>query len=131
MSCSAAMFVLVLLLGVHHGTGTNMHYDRDKGLMYDFYPAQKLVLPLDMEGVMQHSVKVEGKMECVFACTEVDWCRSVNLKTTPLSNGHYACELLSSDQFTNSRNMTQDKAYNHYSVKVGGQTVVKIISQTS
>ncbi|KAK3722373.1 hypothetical protein QZH41_013701 [Actinostola sp. cb2023] len=117
MSWSAAILVLVLLLGVHHSTSTNMHVNRDKGLIFDFYPAHKLVLPLDMEGIMQHSVRVADKMDCVFACTKVDWCRSVNLKTTPQSNGLFVCEMMSSDQFTSSSNMTSDKAYNHYSVK--------------
>ncbi|KAK3743271.1 hypothetical protein QZH41_016127 [Actinostola sp. cb2023] len=115
MSWSAIMLVLdVMLLGVHHSVSSS---DLHRELYFFLYPAQKLTLPLHMEGMKQKSTQVEGTMECAFACTGVDWCRSVNLKTTPLSNGRYACELLSSDQFTNSRNMAQDEAYNHYSVK--------------
>ena len=115
MSCSVTMLVLVLLLALHHSTVT-AYFNRDVGLIFDFYPAQKLTLP---KGAKQKSTLVEGRMECVFECTAVQWCRSVNLQTTPQSNGLYVCELLSKDQFNNS--MTPDMNYNHYSVQVGDQ----------
>jgi len=124
MICCIAV---VLLLGIHQCTSYNMHFDRDKGLVYDLYPLQRLTL--EMLGTKQKSVQVEGKMECLFACTGVDWCRSVNLKTTPQISGRYMyiCELISSDRYTHKNNMTQDKAFNHYSVQVGGRYFFYVI----
>ncbi|KXJ12710.1 Angiopoietin-related protein 7 [Exaiptasia diaphana] len=90
------------------------NYDREKGLLFDFYPAQKLNLP---KGAMKKTKYVADNMECVFACMGVHWCRSTNFKIAPRSNGLHACQLISSEQFAGKEYMEPSKAYNHYSVK--------------
>ena len=116
MACAVSMAVLVLMVALYRGAIAQY---REKELIFDIYPGQKLSLPQKVTDAKQESTLVEDNMGCVFKCTGVHWCRSINFKTTPQSNGLHVCELLSSEQFTSRSYMTQDEAYNHYSVKVG------------
>ncbi|KXJ28603.1 Basement membrane-specific heparan sulfate proteoglycan core protein [Exaiptasia diaphana] len=106
---------LAVLLSVQHGVS---YYNREAGLLFDAYPKQKLSLPNGVDGVKPNkSVSVKDKMDCVFACINVPWCRSVNFQTTPLNSGLYFCQLLSSEQFAHKKYMKKNRLYLHYSVK--------------
>ncbi|KAK3710663.1 hypothetical protein QZH41_011000, partial [Actinostola sp. cb2023] len=115
--CVAGLVVALLLGAVLHSTNSQMHFDRDKGLLFDLYPSQKLSVPKNVKGARKRPTKVQGKMECVHACVRVAWCLSVNFKTTPLQSGLFACQLLSFEQFARKEYLKQSKAFNHYSVK--------------
>ncbi|XP_028514235.1 EGF-like repeat and discoidin I-like domain-containing protein 3 [Exaiptasia diaphana] len=66
---------------------------------------------------MKKTKYVADNMDCVFECMGVHWCRSINFKSAPRSNGLHACQLISSEQFAGKEYMGPSKAYNHYSVK--------------
>ncbi|KXJ05519.1 hypothetical protein AC249_AIPGENE27318 [Exaiptasia diaphana] len=107
---------LAVLLSVQHSVS---YYNRESGLLFDAYPKQKLSLPNGVDGVHPNkSVSVKDKMDCVFACINVPWCRSVNFQTTPLKSGLYFCQLLSSEQFAHKEYMKKNRLYLHYSVKI-------------
>ena len=101
------------------------NYDREKGFLFDFYPAQKLALP---KGAIKKTKYVADNMDCVFACMGVHWCRSINFKIAPRSNGLHACQLISSEQFAGKKYMGPNKAFNHYSVKVWKITFLYFMS---
>ncbi|KXJ12839.1 hypothetical protein AC249_AIPGENE8820 [Exaiptasia diaphana] len=97
-------------------------FERERDGQYDFYPGRLSVLPVSAE---QKSVQVVDKFDCVFSCTENNWCKSVNFRKSPLQSGLHACELLSLDFYTNRENITQDSRYNHYSVKTSLDVTIK------
>ncbi|XP_028514229.1 EGF-like repeat and discoidin I-like domain-containing protein 3 isoform X2 [Exaiptasia diaphana] len=66
---------------------------------------------------MKKTKYVKDNMDCVFECMGVHWCRSINFKIAPRSNGLHVCQLLSSEQFAGKQYMGPNEAYNHYSVK--------------
>ena len=120
MSCllslsALAMFLLNVAEKCFCHSAYPSGYEREKALLFDLYPGQKLSLP---KGAMKKTKHVKDNMECVFACMEVHWCRSINFKIAPRENGLHACQLISSEQFAGKQYMGPSKAYNHYSVKV-------------
>jgi hypothetical protein len=122
MSFSLEMLVFVLLLNVYHSTSTEQnnhdHVDPDKGFLFDNFPGYILDLPIDAKDVHQRTTKVSNKMDCVFACVGIPWCRSVNFKTTAQKNGLHICELISSDKHKHKKHLKQDGAFTHLSIKV-------------
>lgn len=92
--------------------------DREKDLTFDSFPSQNLILPLDNDA-QQKSVLVEGSFECIFSCISEKWCRSINYKKEPQKGGLiHVCELISIDQYNNTKYMVKDDGFNHYSVQV-------------
>jgi hypothetical protein len=71
-----------------------------------------------MKGVTQMTTKVRSEMQCAFACVKETWCHSANFKTVSESNGRHVCELLSTDESTNSKYLKRNKKFTHLKVKV-------------
>lgn len=113
MTRFVALVSLIFLSKVHYSTSS----DREREKTYEFYGEHRLVLNASIKST---SVQVADAIDCVFACTSAVWsCSSVNIATTPQENGLFVCDLLSGTRFTSGTNMTKDKNYNYYSVKVG------------
>ena len=113
-------FCIVVLAALLNNIHCGSSLGREKELIFDSYPGQKLTLQNSTEA-KQESTLVEDNMGCAFECTNLYWCYSINFKITPQSNGLHVCELLSYDQFTNKSYMTENNSYNHYSIKVQRQ----------
>ncbi|XP_031575059.1 uromodulin-like isoform X2 [Actinia tenebrosa] len=71
----------------------------------------------DTFDIQQQTTQVPDKMDCVFACVGVPWCRSMNFQTTAHNNGLHVCELLSTDKHTHQKNMTRNDTFIHFSIK--------------
>jgi len=115
--CVSSVLLVNLLLYVQQ-SAAQIITDRDKGIVFDYYGEKRLSLSNDTANVKNKSVTVQDKMDCVFACINVSWCRSVNFQTTPFSNGVHLCELLSLDQLNNTKYLNESNNFQHYSTKV-------------
>ncbi|XP_031575329.1 uncharacterized protein LOC116308955 [Actinia tenebrosa] len=111
------ILLLVLLYKVDHITSTNTHDDRNPGLLFDNHPGYLLSLPANMTKVKQITTKVSSKMDCVFACVRTSWCRSVNFKITAEMDGRHICELIATDNYTNTKYLKQDEKFTHLNIK--------------
>jgi hypothetical protein len=64
------------------------------------------------------SLHVPNKKKCQVSCVKDLQCLSFNVGVFPNSDGQFQCELLATDMFNSSRNMTPNANYNHYSIQV-------------
>jgi hypothetical protein len=112
--------IFPLLCLVHYSTST-IHDDRPKfeEIKFAIHPGHVLSVPVNTVGVTQNTIKAADKKDCVAACTNVPWCRSVNIKITPESDGLHVCELISTDKYTNQKKLKKNASFIHYSMKVG------------
>ena len=85
-------------------------------IKFHVFPGQ--MLSATTSGVAQNTIKVRDKKDCVVSCPDVPWCRSVNVKITPESDGLHVCELISVDNFTNHKDLKNNANFVHYSMKV-------------
>jgi NADPH-dependent curcumin reductase CurA len=124
------IIVLALLLTVHSIASSDQQNDqpihREKGFLFDNFPGYKLSLPDDMKNLQQKTTQVPDRMDCVFACVGVPWCRSVNFKATPQENRLHLCELISTQK--HPKNLTKDESFTHLSTKVNESLLVKALT---
>lgn len=117
MHLSVPKSVTFLLWFVSYSTSTKLDDSKKfEEIKFDVLPGQ--MLSVNSSGVSQNTIKVRDKKDCVLTCTEVPWCRSVNVKITPESDGRYVCELISVDKFTNKNGIKKNASFVHYSIKV-------------
>jgi len=113
--------VLPILLLLYVQQSVSQLINRDEGVIFDYYGEKRLFLSNVTDKVVKNkSVTVQDKMDCIFECINVSWCRSVNFQTTSLKNGLHLCDLFSLDQLnaTNSSYLMEEKGFLHYSLKV-------------
>jgi len=113
------LFFYFSILYVQQSVCQIIHHN--EGVIFDYYGEKRLFLSNVTDKVVKNkSVTVQDKMDCIFACINVPWCRSVNFQTVSLKNGLHLCDLLSLDllNVTNSSYLTEDKEFLHYSLKV-------------
>ena len=65
---------------------------------------------------------VSNYRECALSCVNNPPCSSVNVASSPLSDGKYRCELLNEDKYsTNPGQLISSQEYHYYSIKVTKQ----------
>jgi hypothetical protein len=64
------------------------------------------------------SLHVPNKKKCQVSCVKDLQCLSFNVAVFPNSDGQIQCELLATDMFNSSKNMTDNVNYHHYSIQV-------------
>ena len=65
------------------------------------------------------SVLVDSPDDCSFACLKSPTCFSVNFETRARENRQHLCELLSTDKYNSSTNLSENSAdFLHLSLKV-------------
>jgi len=113
------MLVLSILLLLFVKQSVSQVIKRDEGVTFDYYGEKRLLLHnVSDKEVKNKSVTVQDKMDCIFACINVAWCRSVNFQTTTLENGLHLCELFSLDKVNSTKYFNESKTFHYYSVKV-------------
>ena len=71
---------------------------------------------LNVSAIILH--KVSDALSCAFNCLENARCISYNVAVFPDADGKYECQLLATDKYNSSDNLTSTKEFNHYSVQV-------------
>ena len=62
---------------------------------------------------------VSNYRECALSCVNTPPCSSINVASSPRSNGKYRCELLNEDKYSaNPDQLVSSQDYHHYSIKV-------------
>lgn len=111
--------VLPLLSLLYVQQSASQLINRDEGIIFDFHGKKRLFPSKDTFNVKNKSVAVQDQMDCIFECSNVSWCRSMNFQTTPLASGLHFCELLSLDHLNNTKYQLNDSnVFHHYSIKV-------------
>jgi hypothetical protein len=65
------------------------------------------------------SLHVQNKKKCQLSCVQDLHCLSLNVGVVPRqSDGQLQCELLATDMFKNSMNMTDHPTFHHFRIKV-------------
>ena len=71
---------------------------------------------LNVSAIIFH--KVSDALSCAFNCLENARCISYNVAVFPDADDKYECQLLATDKYNSSDNLTSTKEFNHYSVQV-------------
>ena len=62
---------------------------------------------------------VSNYRECALSCVRTPPCSSLNVASSPGSDGKYRCELLNEDKYSaNPDQLVSSQDYHHYSIKV-------------
>ena len=68
---------------------------------------------------------VKNYRECALSCVNTPPCSSLNVTSSPGSDGKYRCELLNEDKYSaNPGQLVSSGHYHHYSIKVSCTTVL-------
>jgi len=104
------LFLTVLRLLIIEGAFS--YSDREKDFYFYRFFSKKLSNSSPV--ARQQSKEVQKKMDCIWTCLDVFWCRSINIKKVPLSSGLLECQLLSFAWSTSGVVMSNDSNYDHY-----------------
>ena len=66
--------------------------------------------------------RVHDALYCAFNCLRKGRCFSFNVAVFPDADGKYECQLLATDKYNSSDNLTSTKEFNHHSILVTNDT---------
>lgn len=91
-------------------------YFQEKKVSYGNFAADKFHRLQVSVGL---SIVVSNYRECAISCVENPTCSSLNVASSPNSEGNLRCELLNEDKYSASPGkLVSSQEYHHYSIKV-------------